>query len=182
MSSPSHSVGNSSRRAGNLAIAPLIVAITVLVCGGGCSNVEKAKPQPTSVRAQAQAIPLDVPEVMRGTIASETIVLGYSAPTSSNYHPIVVRGYGLVVGLNGTGSRDIPPPLRAHMLAEAAKGGFGSPRYGPNVASQKPETLLNSTNTAVVIVEAIIPQGAVKGTKFDVRVFADPVSRPAHSR
>ena len=53
---------------------------------------------------------------MRGTIASETIMLGYQ--------PVVVRGYGLVVGLDGTGSRDIPPALRAHMLAEMARRGI----------------------------------------------------------
>jgi hypothetical protein len=142
----------------------------------GCQNVEKAKPQPTSVKSKAEPIPLDVPEIMRGTIASQAVVLGYSSPSSSAYRPLVVKGYGLVVGLNGTGSRDIPPQIRQYMITEAARGGMGQERFGPDIAGMKPEALLNSPNTAVVIVEAILPQGAPEGTHFDVRVYAEPRS------
>lgn len=139
----------------------------------GCSGVEKAKPRPESARVD-RSIDLDVPQIMRGTVASEAILLGYE--------PVVVRGYGLVVGLNGTGSRDIPPSVRAHMLAEMARQGIGSERAG--YGHLKPDAMLNSLDTAVVIVEAIIPPAAVGrrrvrdgelvGTRFDVRVYADP--------
>jgi hypothetical protein len=146
-------------------------AAASLLAFAGCSNIEQAKPQPQQARAD-RSIPLDVPQILRGTIASETILLGYELPTSSTYLPVIARGYGLVVGLNGTGSRDMPPQVRAHMLAEASRGGFGSEKFGPNVAELKPERLLDSEDTAVVVVEAIVPQGAVKGTRFDVRVSA----------
>src|SRR6185503_282308 len=89
---------------------------------------------------------------------------------------VVVSGYGLVVGLHGTGSRDIPPALRAYMLAEAARSGIGNQQFGEKVGQLTPEQLINSPDTAVVIVEAIIPQGAAKGTQFDVHVFAEPSS------
>ena len=128
---------------------------------------------PKSARAE-RGFEIDVPEIMRGTIASETAVVGYESPGTAGYRPIIARGYGLVVGLNGTGSRDIPPQLRAFMLAEAAKGGFGSERFGENIAQMSPEKLLDSPDTAVVIVEAVVPQGALAGTRFDVRVVADP--------
>jgi hypothetical protein len=146
-------------------------AIAIAIAVTGCSSVEKAKPQPKSARVD-QSFQIDVPEIMQGTIASETVVLGYESVTSPNYQPVVARGYGLVVGLNGTGSRDIPPQLRAFMIAQASKYGFGSERYSEATARITPEQLLDSLDTSVVLVEAVIPQGAVKGTKFDVRVVS----------
>lgn len=141
----------------------------------GCSNIEKAKPQPKQVRAD-RSFQMDVPEIMRGTIGAETALLGYESVTSQRYQPIVARGYGLVVGLNGTGSRSVPPPVRAYMIAQAAKYGIGSHKFGETNAALTPEALIDSLDTAVVVVEAIIPQGAVKGTQFDVRVIAEPHS------
>jgi hypothetical protein len=143
---------------------------------GGCSGIERAPPQPISTRAERPEVKVDVPEILRNTIGSEVVPRGYAPETSRGYRPVIARGYGLVVGLNGTGSRDIAPPLRAYMLAEAAKGGFGSERFGDDVRSMSPEDLINSPNTAVVIVEGIIPQGAPADTKFDVRVYAVPGS------
>lgn len=156
----------------------LTAMLAVLAAGlavplAGCSSVEKAPPQPTSTRA-SRAIPLDVARIMRGTVASEAVLMGYQ--------PVVVRGYGLVVNLAETGSRDIPPALRAHMLAEMSRRGIGSARAG--LEDIKPEQMLDSPNTAIVIVEAVVPPGAVgrdtrrgltlPGTTFDVRVYADP--------
>jgi hypothetical protein len=156
---------------------PIELLVTLAVSlAVGCSNIEKAKPTPQASRADRPAIDLEVPQILRGSIASETIVLGYDTPGSRNYEPVIARGYGLVVGLNGTGSRDISPQLRAHMIAMASKGGMGSEKYGPLIASLKPEALLDSEDTAVVVVEAVVPQGAVEGTRFDVRVAAVPGS------
>jgi flagellar basal body P-ring protein FlgI len=142
----------------------LPAALVSLASAGGCSSVEKAKPRPEPARAESTGFTLNVPQIMRGTIASECVLDGY--------RPVVVRGYGLVVGLNGTGSRDIPTEVRAHMLSEMSRMGIGSPRYGMSDVS--PEQMLNSLDTAVVVVEGVIPPGAVEGTPFDVRVFADP--------
>ncbi len=145
----------------------------VMLAAAGCSGIEKAPPRPESARMD-RSFEINVPQVMRGTIASEAILDGYQ--------PVVVRGYGLVVGLNGTGSRDIPPQLRAHMIEELGRRGFGSERHG--LGHLKPQAMLDSEDTAVVIVEAMIPPGAVgarvvrnrqiPGTRFDVRVYADP--------
>ena len=77
----------------------------------GCSGIEQAKPAPKSVKVD-NSVKVDVPEIMRGTVASETVALGYEPTTSRSYKPVIARGYGVVVGLNGTGSRDISPPLR----------------------------------------------------------------------
>ena len=101
---------------------------------------------------------------MRGTVASAAVFDGY--------RPVIVHGYGLMVGLNGTGSRDTPPGVRAYMLAEMARQGIGSERSG--WGHLKPEAMLDSLDTAVVIVEGLIPPAAVEGARFDIRVYADP--------
>ena len=160
-------------------IKSFVLAIFCLAAAGiaSCATDEPA-PRPT--RADRSNLALNLPPVLRGTVASETAVTGYQ--------PVVVRGYGLVVGLNGTGSSDIPPSLRAHMLAEMGRHGLGSERTG--TAYINPEAMLNSPDTAVVIVEAVLPPGAlgrrflprkwgeakqvIPGTKCDVRVYADP--------
>lgn len=151
----------------------LLGTLSLAVVLGGCSGVEKAKPRPESARVE-RGFEMDVPQIMRGTVASEAILIGFE--------PVIVRGYGLVVGLNGTGSRDIPPSVRAHMLAEMARQGVGSERTG--WGHLRPDAMLDSLDTAVVIVEAVIPPAAVgrrrtrdaeiAGTQFDVRVYADP--------
>ncbi|MEM7229244.1 MAG: flagellar basal body P-ring protein FlgI, partial [Planctomycetota bacterium] len=107
-----------------------------------------------------------------------------------------VRGYGLVVGLNGTGSREGDPRVRNFMLEEMRRRGVGSNRDG--WSGMTPEQLLDSSDTSIVIVEGVIPPASVgrlalqrehapssgrpserlglRGTQFDVRVYADPRS------
>lgn len=154
------SLHRRSTLAGGATLAAFLLTSSLLV---GCSGIEKAPPQPESARVN-RSIQLDVPQIMRGTIASEAIIDGYN--------PVVVRGYGLVVGLNGTGSRQLPPSVRAYMVQEMARHGIGSESQG--MGNIKPEAMLDSPDTAVVIVEARIPPGAAKGSQFDVRVYVDP--------
>jgi hypothetical protein len=101
---------------------------------------------------------------MRGTVASETAVAGLN--------PVVVRGYGLVVGLKETGGRLMPAEVRAMMIQELARRGIGNPTTSPE--GWTPERLLDSPDTAIVIVEGVVPPGATKGTKFDLRISALP--------
>ncbi len=96
---------------------------------------------------------------MRGTVASEAVVLGY--------RDVIVRGFGLVVGLRGTGSRALPADVRAFMLQDMGRKGIGLPPFD----EFSPEELLDSMDTAVVAVEGIIPAGSPRGTPFDVRVY-----------
>ncbi|MCH6551821.1 MAG: flagellar basal body P-ring protein FlgI, partial [Planctomycetes bacterium] len=141
------------------------LAGTLLLSAVGCSGIEKAAPRPRSARADA-AFRITVPQIMRGTVASETILDGY--------RPVVVRGYGVVVGLNGTGSRDLPPDVRAHMIQEASRNGIGLESSG--FGNVSPERFLDSMDTAVGVVEGLIPPGATEGTRFDVRVYAHPMT------
>ncbi len=77
---------------------------------------------------------------------------------------IPVRGYGLVSGLNGTGSAECPPQIRAYLR-----------RY---ILTQVPgqkinvDEFINSHNTAVVRVDGIMPTTGLKHQTFDVKVTA----------
>ncbi|MSR68885.1 MAG: hypothetical protein EXS17_00845 [Phycisphaerales bacterium] len=140
-----------------------ITALATL-CVVGCSNIEKADPTLAPKRAARPPIPLDVDPIMRGTVASETVVTGYQ--------PVVVRGYGFVTGLKGTGSKTAPAEVRQYILREMARRGVGDPNNQGH--TWQPEQLLSSEDSAIVIVEALIPAGAPRSTKFDIRVYAAP--------
>ncbi len=142
----------------------LNITLLAMVTFGACSNIEKADPTVATKRATRPPIPLDVDPIMRGTVASETVVTGYQ--------PVVVRGYGFVTGLKGTGSKTAPAEVRQYILREMARRGVGDPNNQGQ--SWQPEQLLSSEDSAIVIVEALIPAGAPKSTKFDVRVYAAP--------
>lgn len=137
----------------------LLLALTLPL---SCDSVEKAERRPEPVRIERperRPLEVEVPQIMRGTVASEAVVLGY--------RDVVVRGFGLVVGLRGTGSRALPSDVRAFMLQEMGRKGVGL----PPLDEFTPDELLNSLDTAVVVVEGIVPAGSPRGTPFDVRVY-----------
>ncbi|MHC4488161.1 MAG: flagellar basal body P-ring protein FlgI [Planctomycetota bacterium] len=77
---------------------------------------------------------------------------------------IRLEGYGLVGGLNGTGSAQCPPQVRAYLK-----------RYILMQLTDRRiniEKLINSPDTAVVLVEGTLPTIASKNEYFDVRVTA----------
>ena len=168
----------------------IMTTSTLLLLAGGvmsCSTIEKARPRPKA-SSVTQIETGGGQNVMRGTVGAETVILGYSKVDSPGHQPIVVRGYGLVVDLDGTGSNDIPPAIRSHMIEDMERRGVGQMSY--NAGGITPEQLLDSPDTAVVIVEGIVPPASVgrlsappvsgrkprsiPGTIFDLRVQADP--------
>jgi flagellar basal body P-ring protein FlgI len=81
------------------------------------------------------------------------------------FNPIPVKGIGIVVGLAGTGSAECPPAVRDYLR-----------QYIITQVGDKqlinPDRMINSTDTAVVIVEGYIPAGAVQQQPFDISVKA----------
>ncbi|MDT8303628.1 MAG: flagellar basal body P-ring protein FlgI [Sedimentisphaerales bacterium] len=77
---------------------------------------------------------------------------------------VKLKGYGLVVGLMGTGSGECPPKIRTY-LGQHIQTLF--PDRNINV-----DKMINSSDTAVVLVEGIMPAVASKNENFDVRVSA----------
>ena len=165
------------------ALLSILLLFTLL----GCKTVERAEETPRAVRSTPNFTG-EMPNMLRGTIKQHVALMGYAESYSDQYQPVVAAGYGLVVGLNGTGSSEFPPQIRSHMIADFARRGFGESTRGWGEFS--PEELLNSKETAVVIVEAVIPQAAsgrkptragmsdshpsLRGTTFDVHVYAEP--------
>lgn len=166
---------------------PVLAVALLLGTTLSCSSIERARPRPKA----SSVTQIDVgttQNVMRGTVGAESVLLGYSKVNTPGHEPIVVRGYGLVVDLDGTGSSDIPPAIRAHMIDYMERRGVGQMSF--NAGGISPEQLLDSPNTAVVIVEGIVPPAsvgrlsappvsgrkpkAIPGTIFDLRVQADP--------
>ena len=98
-----------------------------------------------------------------------------SLTTLRNNRPQLVSGFGLVVGLNGTGSSEVPAALRQWLINEATKQGVGRQKFS-EILPMGPEELLASDTTAVVRVLGFIPPGAQAGHRFDLLVTAADTS------
>ncbi len=79
---------------------------------------------------------------------------------------IPVEGYGLVGGLNGTGSAECPVQVRGHLKQYILQQLAGDK---VNV-----DELISSRDTAVVVVQGTMPTAVPKNQYFDVRVAALP--------
>jgi len=130
----------------------LFAAGLLLAAGaGGCQRGQRAKTDSAALTPPAEL----------------GIALGSVAEVVKP-EPVAVEGFGLVGGLAGTGSAYCPPEIRAYLR-----------QY---IATQLPDNranadeLINSKNTAVVMLEAMIPATPSKGDRFDVRVGLLPGS------
>src|SRR5262249_32879815 len=83
-----------------------------------------------------------------------------------NAESMPLGGVGLVEGLEGTGG-DCPHDGYRSMLAHELK----------RQNEQHIEKLLTSSDCALVIVEGVLPPGAVKGDKIDIEVKLPPGSK-----
>jgi len=130
----------------------------------GCqSDPEEKKDLPPEVE-RPEVTPNPLPRYLRGTIRYEAELRGY--------RPTFVSGYGIVVGLQGTGSSDTPIPIRANLEREASR--LLEDNRITSETQLTIQDILNSKNTSVVFVEGSIPPGAPAGTTFDVKVSALP--------
>ena len=81
-----------------------------------------------------------------------------------SFESIPVEGYGLVGGLNGTGSAECPVQIREHLKQYILQQLAGDK---VNV-----DELISSRDTAVVVVQGTMPTAVSKNQYFDVRVAA----------
>lgn len=141
-------------------IAAVVSTTLGILAGGGCDTTA---PRPRIVAP----IVRDVPAVLRGTIGAEAEIIGT--------RPIVVSGYGLVVGVNGTGGGIVNERIAATMEREMALKGISKATdfpVGSRLNGKTPRQLLRDPDTAVVIVQAAISPGSPEGSTFDVYVRA----------
>jgi hypothetical protein len=129
-----------------------------------------SKPEPRVEQVSVE--PRPVPEALRGTIGA--------IAQSNAGEPVVVSGFGLVVGLNGTGGGLLDERVAATLERQMALEGIGA---GSNVEGtaledpvlrrpKTPSELLRDPNVAVALVQAVIPRGAPQDYSFDVYVQA----------
>lgn len=130
----------------------------------GCSSKPPAEP-----RRVEPLVTRDVPSALRGIVGSEA--------TLRNHEPVLVSGYGLVVGLNGTGGGELPERIAATMERELGLKGIGKGSeflVGTPLEGLSPREMLRSRDVAVVIVYGAVIPGAPEGATFDV--YVSPVS------
>ena len=137
----------------------LLLASTLLAAA--CSKT----PQRPPGTVQVPVVVRDTQSILRGTIGSEVTIRGTEGT--------IVSGYGIVVGLDGTGSGTVPIGVRSVLEEEMRKSGvgMGAEQSGP-LARISPSELIDSPDTAVVLVQAFIPAGLPGGATFDVEVSA----------
>ena len=142
-----------------------IPAALVMVAAGCALFEEKpAKPaeRPGGTMAKAGESAVGQPYLaVQGTIGSVTYVEGGQL--------MRVRGFGLVCGLNGTGSTKCRPNLREYVEREIRRARSATPHIQ---YTQTPQEIIESPDTAVVMVEGEVPAAAAKGRRFDLRVSA----------
>ena len=79
--------------------------------------------------------------------------------------PVMLEGVGLVVGLSGTGGNPAPSPYTTALLEDMRRRGVSNPNQ-----------ILQSPNTALVIVRAYLPPLMKVGETLDVEVIAPPAA------
>lgn len=124
-----------------------------------------ASDAPRRQATKPKLVERDVAPILRGTIGSMA--------TFRRVEPVLVSGFGLVVGLNGTGGGTVPPNVAVTMERELARMGVSKNSkefIGTPLEGLTPGEVLRHKDVAVVIVQAAIPMGAPEGGTFDVLV------------
>jgi len=157
-----HQIARPHRHIGKLFTRPwrwlrLFTLAVALAPAPGCQRkkiIESPPPPPPVAKFTG-------PSFLYGSIGSLTAVRGAG--------PLLVSGWGLVVGLHGTGSADMPQPIRRRMIQIVRRHRLG-------------DAFLDSDQTAVVRVSGLIPPGAVPGSRFDLLIEALPNSQTTSLR
>lgn len=87
--------------------------------------------------------------------------------------PLEVRGFGLVIGLGHSGSRDCPKPIYETLVQQMYKR-QGQTSQFIGETSVTPESMIDDLDTAVVSVRGLIPAAAVAGSSIDLTIMALP--------
>ncbi|XHC24394.1 MAG: hypothetical protein ACFHWZ_11600 [Phycisphaerales bacterium] len=105
-------------------MAALLLASAALAVA--CSKT----PQRPASTVQVPVVVRDTQSILRGTVGSEVTIRGTEGT--------IVSGYGLVVGLDGTGSGTVPIGVRSVLEDEMRKYGVGTgaPKRGPSHGSR----------------------------------------------
>lgn len=125
----------------------LVCALLPALSGGDGSHLQAANRDETKAKDKPKEPKQDAPFV------------GDYIRIFSGLHAITIEGVGLVSGLNGTGGDTAPSRYRTMLVDDMQKNGV-----------KNPNTILQSTNYALVLIRAALPPVVRKGDTFDVEV------------
>jgi len=124
---------------------PLLIVLLIV----GCGEQDRAGGGATDL----------IPSIDLGTTIGSLVEVSWS-------ESIRLQGYSLVVGLRGTGSGECPPQIRAYLVQHI-------PTLYPT-RKINVDKMISGSDTAIVLVEGIMPAVASRNEYFDVRVTALP--------
>jgi flagellar basal body P-ring protein FlgI len=153
-----------------LACTTVLMLVFVSGCGDDLWGNKKPTTRPSGTLDAAALRQASQTVAMEGTVGSVAFIQGARF--------MRVRGYGLVWGLNGQGSKFCPPTIRDRILRDIRRFRLANPHLEKNLTA---EELIDSMDTAVVEVTGEIPAGAQEGETFDVVVSAATVSPDTRS-
>lgn len=142
-------------------VTAALLGACCLLWSFGCESSKRREPPPEP--APAAAPPAD--PVLSGTVGAYTY-LGDAVAQP-------VSGFGIVIGLGDRGSGDCPTTIREYLVETMMKE---AETWGSLEQRKKfsPGEHIDSLATAVVQVSGLVPAGAVKGARFDLRIDAIP--------
>ncbi len=138
-------------------IIPPCVVLSALLTGCESGKRKELPPEPPPPQRTEAA-----GEVARGTVGAETLLV--------NVDPQALRGFGLVIGLDGRGSSDCPTVIRDYLIDFMTKQ--VGPQSGDDKRIKAPGQLIDSEDTAIVQVVGYVPAGSRRGTRIDLYVTA----------
>ncbi len=142
-----------------------LTTVLALVSCFACEEQVKKIDRPGGTLEQAEMHKIALATSIESTIASVAYAEG-------GLRLMRVRGYGLVVGLAGKGSTRCPESLRNYLADAIRRTRMSDPYRRKSGSEPTPGQMIDSADTAVVLIEAEIPAGAIKKRRFDVRVTA----------
>ncbi len=142
-----------------IAYAGLVVLSLATGCGPDAFDWIKPKVKPPPEAPPPAAA--DTGPYLADTIGARTLL--------SSVQPVVIRGFGVVIGLGTDGGRDCPTAIRDYLID------FFQREYAPDGSSGGrprivPGKLLDSVDSAVVQLTAVVPPGAARGARLDLQV------------
>jgi flagellar basal body P-ring protein FlgI len=140
-----------------------LTGLTGLIGLAGCESGSKKNKQTIPVQLELA----EVPASLRGLIGTEV--------QFRNVTPTLISGYGLVVGLRGTGGLPINDAIAASMQRQLGLLGIGRANEqlrGTPLENKTAGEILRDPNVAIVEVLAAVEPGVPEGTNFDLLVRA----------
>ncbi len=141
-----------------------MVLVALFGCTGGVNWDPFSLFGKDEIPPQLPPEPLTETDAVRRGAVGELALLG-------NAGPQLLKGFGLVVGLEGSGSRECASSIREY-LTDRLRKDMANEKLYPAWANVPVDDLISSPDTAVVELTAYVPPGAPRGNRIDVLLTA----------